>query len=153
MILQNECTHKRSIHQNNGKFSSKAVAMKCGTLNLKKKKLKKLLWLWIRIFWNLIRLASEIFNDMSPHRSCPRPARDLLWPPDPSLHHWRWRAANFDLCSVLMAIEQWGFFSVLHPLFTGHPFKSGPLREPVTFAPIAERLAVELSLPVCVFTT
>ena len=26
-------------------------------------------------------------------------------------HHYRWKAANFDLCSALMAIEQWGFFT------------------------------------------
>ena len=30
--------------------------------------------------------------------------------------HDRWRAANFDLCSALLAIQQWGFFSVLHIL-------------------------------------
>ena len=34
----------------------------------------------------------------------------LIW----RRHHCRWRAANFDLCSALMAIEQWGFFSVPH---------------------------------------
>ena len=32
------------------------------------------------------------------------------------------RAANFDHCSALMAIEQWGFFSVQHLLDTGYPF-------------------------------
>ena len=26
----------------------------------------------------------------------------------------RWRVANFDSCSALMAIEQWGFFNVPH---------------------------------------
>ena len=26
-------------------------------------------------------------------------------------HHDRWMAANFDLCSALMAIEKWGFFN------------------------------------------
>ena len=31
-------------------------------------------------------------------------------------HHCRWRTANFDLCSALMAIEQWGFFNVPHAL-------------------------------------
>ena len=30
--------------------------------------------------------------------------------------HCRWRAANFDFCSALMAIEHWGFCD------TGHPF-------------------------------
>ena len=38
-------------------------------------------------------------------------------------HHYRWRAANFDLCSALMAIEQWGFFLTFHTSCdTGHPF-------------------------------
>ena len=40
----------------------------------------------------------------------------LLW----RCHHLRWRPANFDLCSALMtliAIEQWGFFCVLHLLW------------------------------------
>ena len=32
---------------------------------------------------------------------------------------YRWRAANFDLCSALMAIEQWEFFSVPHLLWHG----------------------------------
>ena len=39
----------------------------------------------------------------------------LIW----RRHHCRWRAANFDLCSALMAIEQWGFFSVSHILWHG----------------------------------
>ena len=28
-------------------------------------------------------------------------------------HHYRWEAANFDLCQALMAIEQWGFLAHL----------------------------------------
>ena len=28
-------------------------------------------------------------------------------------YHYCWRVASFDLCSALMAIEQWGFFSDL----------------------------------------
>ena len=66
-------------------------------------------------------------------------------------HHCRWRAANFDLCSAHMAIEQWGFFRVPHLLWHGASVYNGHLRGPVTLTPIAERLAVELSLPV--FTT
>ena len=66
-------------------------------------------------------------------------------------HHYRWRSANFDLCSALMAIEQWGFFSVPYLLWHGESVYYGHLRGPVTLKPIAERLAVELSLPV--FTT
>ena len=64
---------------------------------------------------------------------------------------YRWRAANFDLYSAFMVIEQWGFFSVPHILLYGLSFWNGHLRWPVTLTPIAERLAAELSLPV--FTT
>ena len=65
--------------------------------------------------------------------------------------HCRWRAANFDLCSALMANAQWGFFNVPHLLRHGHPLYNGHLWGPVTLTPVAERLAVELLLPV--FTT
>ena len=61
----------------------------------------------------------------------------------------RWNAANFDLWSALMAIEQWGFFSAPHLLWHGTSVNNGHLREPVTLTPASERLAVELSLPVC----
>ena len=50
--------------------------------------------------------------------------------------------------SALMAIEHWGFFSVPHLKCTVYNYH---LREPVILTPIAERLAVDLSLPV--FTT
>ena len=63
-------------------------------------------------------------------------------------HHYRWRAANFDLCSALMAIEQWGFFSVPHLLWHGASVYNGHLWGSVTLTPFAERSAVELSLPV-----
>ena len=55
------------------------------------------------------------------------------------------------LCSALMAYKQWGFFSVPHLLWHGASVYNGYLRGPMTLTPIAERLAVELSLPV--FTT
>ena len=71
----------------------------------------------------------------------------LIW----RRHHCRWRAANFDLCSALMAIEQCGFFNVPHPLRHGPTVYNGHLRGPVTFTPVAERLAMKLSQPV--FTT
>ena len=45
-----------------------------------------------------------------------RPTREFF------THNYRWMDANFDLCSALMAIEQWGFFSVPHLLWHGHPF-------------------------------
>ena len=47
----------------------------------------------------------------------------LIW----RRHHCRWRAANFDLCSALMAIEQWGFFNVPHPLRHGPTVYNGHL--------------------------
>ena len=71
----------------------------------------------------------------------------LIW----RRHNCRWRAANFYLCSALMAIEQWGFFSVPHVMWHGASVYYGHLRGHVTLTPVAERLAVELSLPV--FTT
>ena len=49
------------------------------------------------------------------------------------------------LCSVLMAIEQWGFFSVLHLLWHDASVYHGHLLGPVTLI----RLAVELSPTVC----
>ena len=70
-----------------------------------------------------------------------RPTRfSLIW----RRHHYRWRAPNFDLCSALMAIEQWGFFGVPHLLWHGASVYDGHLRGPVTLAPTTELLAVEL---------
>ena len=63
-------------------------------------------------------------------------------------HHYPWRAANFDLCSVLIAIEQWGFFSVPHLLWHGASVYNGHLQGLVSLTSNAQRLAVELSLPV-----
>ena len=62
-------------------------------------------------------------------------------------HHYRWKAANVDLCSALMAIKKWGFFSVPHLLWDGHPFIM-VISEDLWHKPIVERLAVELLLPV-----
>ena len=56
--------------------------------------------------------------------------------------HCRWRAANSDRCSALMAIEQWGFFSVPYLLWHRASVYNGYLRGPVTLTPNAERLAV-----------
>ena len=63
-------------------------------------------------------------------------------------HHYRWKASNFDLCSALIAIEQWGFFCVSHLLWHGSSVDNGHRRGPVTLVPVAERLVVELSIPV-----
>ena len=80
-----------------------------------------------------------LFGDFSPTREFLN-----IW----RRHHCRWRAANFDLCSALMAIEQWGFFNVPHQLWYGASVYNGHLRGPVTLTPIAEHLAMQLSLPV-----
>ena len=73
-----------------------------------------------------------------------RPSREFffIW----SRHNCLWRSANFDLCSALVAIEQWGFFSVPHLLWHGASVYNCHLLGPVTLTPIAECLA-ELSLP------
>ena len=63
-------------------------------------------------------------------------------------HHYRWRASNFDLYSALIGIDQWMFLSVPHLLWHGSSVYNGHHREPVTLAPLAERFAVDLSLPV-----
>ena len=67
----------------------------------------------------------------------------LIW----RRYHCRWRAANFDLCSALMVIDQWGFFNVPHLLWRGPSVYNGHLR-PWIITPIAEQLVVELSLSV-----
>ena len=65
-------------------------------------------------------------------------------------HHYmyRWSTANFDLCLALMAIEQWGFFSVPHLLWHRTSVYNGHFRGPLTLTPIAEGLATVLSLTV-----
>ena len=66
----------------------------------------------------------------------------LIW----RRQHYRWRAVKYDLRSALMAIEQWGFFSVPNLLRQRASVYNGHLRGPVTQTIIGERLAVELSL-------
>ena len=67
----------------------------------------------------------------------------LIW----GRHHCRWRAANFELCLALMTVSV-RFLSVQHLLWQGASVYNGPLWGPMTLTLIAERLAVELSLPV-----
>ena len=55
---------------------------------------------------------------------------------------------KIDICSAPIVIEQWGFFRVLRLLWHGSSLNNGHLRGTVTLAPIDDRLAVELSLPV-----
>ena len=66
----------------------------------------------------------------------------LIW----RRHNYRRRASIFDLCSALMVIEQWGFYSVPHLLWHGSPVYYGYFRGPVTPTSVAKCLAVELSL-------
>ena len=66
----------------------------------------------------------------------------LIW----KRHHYWWMSANFGLCSALMAIEQCGFFSVLHLMWHDIPFIMVISKDPWH-----SRLAVKLSPPV--FTT
>ena len=66
----------------------------------------------------------------------------LIW----RRHHYRWRAANFDLCSALMAIEQSVFFSGPQLLWHGASVYNDNPQGPVTLTRIAEYLAVELSM-------
>ena len=56
----------------------------------------------------------------------------LIW----RRHHYRWRVANFGLRWALMAIEQWGFFSVAHLLWHGASVYKCHLRGRVTLTPI-----------------
>ena len=58
-------------------------------------------------------------------------------------HHFQWRAANFDLYSTLMAIEQCGFFNVPHLLWHEPTLYNGHLRWPVTFTLVAESFGTE----------
>ena len=51
--------------------------------------------------------------------------------------NYRWRAANFDLCSALMDIEQWEFFCVSHLLWHGKSVYNGNLRGHVTLTSFA----------------
>ena len=61
-------------------------------------------------------------------------------------HHYRWGAANVDLCSALKAIEQWGFFSVPRLLWHGASVYNGHHRGSATLIPTTERLASKLTL-------
>ena len=91
-----------------------------------------------RVTW-FIDYSVCLFGAFRPIREFP-----LIW----RRPHSGRRAANFDLCSALMAIEQWGFFSVPHLLWHWASIYNGDPWGPVTLTPIAEHLAKELSLPV-----
>ena len=51
-------------------------------------------------------------------------------------HHYQWRAAHFDLCRALMAIELWQIFSVPNLLWHGTSVYNGHIQGPVTLTPI-----------------
>ena len=62
-------------------------------------------------------------------------------------HHYRWKAANFDLYSALIATEQWAFSSLPHILWHASSVYHGRVWGR-SLAFVADRLAMELSLPV-----
>ena len=81
-----------------------------------------------------------------------RPTQELFTHMETSpLAVYRWRATIFDICSALMVIEHLRFCSVPHLLWHGASVYNGHLRGPVPLTPIAELLAVELTLSI--FTT
>ena len=90
----------------------------------------------------------HILSCRDEHRSLCRVGLRVKEPSLLNGHEYRSKLANFDLCSALMVIEQWGFFNVPHLLRHGPTVCNGHLRGPVTLTPVAERLAVEPSLPV-----
>ena len=63
------------------------------------------------------------------------------------LHHCWWRTANFDLCSNSWPLSSEGSLTCHTYCDTGHPFIM-VIFEDTWHSPIAERLTVELSLPV-----
>ena len=97
---------------------------------------------WYSLLLDLFYLFVCMFGIFVPLENL-----SLMW----RRHHYRWKAANFDLCSIFMATERWGFLSLPHLLCHGASVYNGHLRGPVTLTPTAEHLAVKLSLPV--FTT
>ena len=56
--------------------------------------------LYVWFFWGIILPIREFSTHMESH-------------------HYRWKAINLDICSVILAIEQWGFFSVPNLLWHG----------------------------------
>ena len=66
----------------------------------------------------------------------------LIW----GRHLCRWGAANFDLCSALMALQQRGFFSVPHLLWHRHPFIMVIYEDPWHSHPSVWQWKVEMSL-------
>ena len=73
--------------------------------------------------------------DVSSHSRILHPYGDVTFP------------ANFWPTLCTHDIEQWGFFSVPHLVWHGASVYKGHIRGPVTLIPIAERLAMMLSLP------
>ena len=88
---------------------------------------KMRLWMWIIFYVVFVCLGFIVSLENFSH----------IW----RRHHYRWRAANFYLCLALMAIEQWGFFSVPHLVWHGASVYNDHLRRPVTLTLIAERLS------------
>ena len=86
------------------------------------------------MYCNYLKLKTKLSKNMCLTYVClfvifvPLENFSLIW----RRHHCRWSAANFDLCSALMVIEQWGFYSVSYLLWHGASVCNGYLRGPVT---------------------
>ena len=63
-----------------------------------------------------------------------RPTPEFLTQSQWRRHYYRSRAANFALCSAIIAIEQRGFFTVPHYCDTGHPFIMVISKDPLAFS-------------------
>ena len=79
--------------------------------------------------FNCLVFSLFVWGVFVPLENC-----SLIW----KRHHYRWRAANFDIWSALMVIQLKGFFNMPHILWHS-PRTHDTL--------VAKRWAVELSLP------
>ena len=67
--------------------------------------------LYIQCEWNIVILVYSLFLSFFGGGGGIVPFEDfsLIW----RRYYYRWKATNFDLCSALMVIEQWEFYSSL----------------------------------------
>ena len=79
------------------KFSIKCTKYKFTIINL--------FWSWTQFVCLFVCLFVYFFL-------VPLANFSLIW----RCHLYRWRASNFGLCSVIMAIDKWEFFSLPHNL-------------------------------------
>ena len=108
---------KDFLNYRNGSLNIKLLMMQSIFVHPSRKKLLNSIF---KMF-NLLRLFFVLLRVFVPLENF-----SLIW----RRHHCWWRAANFDLCSALMAIEHWGFFNVQHLLWHGASVYNGHLRGP-----------------------